>query len=123
MMILDAKPLNFSEDSGESKRLTYEHFHRIMCAPSNDAYDPKAKMKRLDKFREPLSHYYIASSHNTYLASDHLTGAASIDRYIDVLDKGCRCVEIQCADGGADSIPIVTHGISFAKSIAFDGTP
>lgn len=47
----------------------------------------------------PLSSYYISSSHNTYLTGNQLYGDAKTDGYTNVLNRGCRCLEIDIWDG------------------------
>ena len=43
---------------------------------------------------QPLSDYYICSSHNTYLLSDQSTGESSVYSYINALKSGFRLVEL-----------------------------
>lgn len=65
---------------------------------------------------QPLSHYFIATSHNTYLLSDQLIGASSGDAYIRALTSGCRSVELDVWDG-EDGEPIIYHGHTLTSQI------
>ena len=42
---------------------------------------------------QPLPHYYIHSSHNTYCGADQLVGASHVDMYRRAFKAGARCVE------------------------------
>ncbi|KAL7865444.1 hypothetical protein SRHO_G00106910 [Serrasalmus rhombeus] len=67
---------------------------------------------------QPLKHYFISSSHNTYLLEDQLKGRSSVEGYIQALKRGCRCLEIDCWDGSSGE-PVVYHGHTFTSKILF----
>lgn len=81
----------------------------------NAIFKPHGSTLKLDR---PLNEYFISSSHNTYLLGNQVKGTSSTEAYISALEKGCRCLEIDCWDG-SDGKPTVTHGRTLTKSITF----
>ena len=61
---------------------------------------------------QPLSRYFIATTHNTYLEGNQFSSTASAAAISRALLEGFRVVELDCYDGPNGSAPIVTHGNS-----------
>ncbi|KAF2102514.1 PLC-like phosphodiesterase [Rhizodiscina lignyota] len=69
------------------------------------------------KLDRPLNEYFISSSHNTYLPARQYFSTASVEAYRSALRGGCRCIEIDCWDGGLGK-PEVRHG-PYTTPVAF----
>ncbi|XP_051531176.1 1-phosphatidylinositol 4,5-bisphosphate phosphodiesterase eta-2-like isoform X2 [Myxocyprinus asiaticus] len=97
--------------------LGIDGFTNYMRSPAGDIFNPEHHQVNQD-MTQPLTNYYIASSHNTYLTGDQLLSQSRVDMYAYVLQAGCRCVEVDCWDG-PDGEPIVHHGYTLTSKILF----
>jgi phosphatidylinositol phospholipase C, delta len=101
----------------EPVTINYATFRGLLNATRNELYDIN-RTDVEDDLDLPLSDYFIASSHNTYLDGDQLWSSSSIGRYIHDLSLGCRCVELDCWDGDSGE-PIIYHGYTATGRIKF----
>ncbi|XP_071802136.1 1-phosphatidylinositol 4,5-bisphosphate phosphodiesterase beta-1-like isoform X8 [Asterias amurensis] len=100
-------------------QLSVDGLLRYLLSESNSVVGPDAYLMCHD-MDQPLMHYFINSSHNTYLTGHQLTGKSSVEMYRQALLCGCRCVELDCWDGKtAEEEPIITHGYTMCTEVSF----
>uniref|UniRef100_A0A8C9VIA2 Phosphoinositide phospholipase C n=1 Tax=Scleropages formosus TaxID=113540 RepID=A0A8C9VIA2_SCLFO len=101
------------------RQISVEGFTRYLSGDENSVVPPE-KLDQNEDMALPLSHYFINSSHNTYLSAGQLAGNSSVEMYRQVLLSGCRCVELDCWKGRAtDEEPVITHGFTMTTEISF----
>uniref|UniRef100_A0A8C5B0S7 1-phosphatidylinositol 4,5-bisphosphate phosphodiesterase n=1 Tax=Gadus morhua TaxID=8049 RepID=A0A8C5B0S7_GADMO len=107
------------EELKKKVRISLDGFCRYLMSDEN----APVFLDRLELYQDmdqSLAHYFISSSHNTYLTGRQFGGKSSVEMYRQVLLSGCRCVELDCWDGkGEDQEPIITHGKAMCTDILF----
>ncbi|KAK5609246.1 hypothetical protein CRENBAI_014102 [Crenichthys baileyi] len=97
---------------------TVSEFLSFLFSKENSVWDEKfSEINNLD-MNNPLSHYWISSSHNTYLTGDQIRSESSTEAYVRCLRLGCRCVELDCWEGPGE--PIIYHGWTRTTKIKFE---
>ena len=61
----------------------------------------------LEILNQPLSNFWINSSHNTYISGPQIGGSSSSDNLLQILDAGARCIELDIHS--RNNSPIVAH--------------
>ncbi|KAL8698390.1 MAG: hypothetical protein Q9224_001873 [Gallowayella concinna] len=113
----DAKPSSTVDvEDAQSMRLSLSGFSSYLSSDHNSALQSVTTTEA--KFDRPLNEYFISSSHNTYLLGRQVAGSSSTEAYVRALQRGCRCVELDCWDG-ADGRPVVMHGRTMTSSVLF----
>nr|ACI25594.1 phospholipase C-beta 1 [Paralichthys olivaceus] len=100
-------------------QISVEGFARYLNGEENSIIPPE-KLDQSEDMTFPLSHYFINSSHNTYLTAGQLAGNSSVEMYKQVLLSGCRCIELDCWKGRTtEEEPVTTHGFTMTTEISF----
>ncbi|CAB3247460.1 unnamed protein product [Arctia plantaginis] len=100
----------------QRSQLTFDGFLRFLMSEDNPIV-ATSKLDLCDDMEQPLAHYFINSSHNTYLTGHQLTGKSSVEIYRQSLLAGCRCVELDFWNGRTDE-PVIVHGYTFVPEIS-----
>jgi phosphatidylinositol phospholipase C beta len=101
-------------------KMSGDGFLRFLMSDENTAVFLD-RTERYQDMDQPLCHYYINSSHNTYLVGRQYGGKSSTEIYRQVLLSGCRCIELDCWDGTGENKgePIITHGKAMCTDVFF----
>ena len=106
-----------SKEGQQKGWLSLDGFTHYLMSPDCHIFDPEQKTVWQD-MNQPLSHYYINASHNTYLIEDQFRGPSDITGYIRALKMGCRSVELDVWDG-SDNEPVIYTGHTMTSQIVF----
>lgn len=98
-----------STPASSAQEISHRLFVDMFCCPENDLFSAKMQLVGSHDMSQPLSHYFIDSSHATYLEGDQLMSRVTLHQYAEALRAGVRCVDIRCFDGDAQG-PVVHHG-------------
>uniref|UniRef100_A0A3Q3MZX7 Phosphoinositide phospholipase C n=1 Tax=Mastacembelus armatus TaxID=205130 RepID=A0A3Q3MZX7_9TELE len=111
----------YQHDQAQLKQglISLQAFSAYLSSDENGVIPPD-KLDQSEDMNFPLSHYFINSSHNTYLTAGQLAGSSSVEMYRQVLLAGCRCVELDVWKGRtAEEEPVITHGFTMTSEISF----
>jgi len=97
------------------KKLSVDGFMWFLMSEDNLVMSTE-RLLRLDNMEAPLAHYFIESSHNTYLTGHQITGRSSVEMYRQVLLSGCRCIELDFWNG--EDVPHITHGYTMVNKLS-----
>ncbi|XP_049835190.1 1-phosphatidylinositol 4,5-bisphosphate phosphodiesterase classes I and II [Schistocerca gregaria] len=111
-LIQQYEPNKYNAQRGQ---LSFDGFLQYLMSEDNPIISA-SKLDLSDDMDQPLPHYFINSSHNTYLTGHQLTGKSAVEMYRQCLLAGCRCVELDFWNGRTEE-PVIVHGYTFVPEI------
>uniref|UniRef100_A0A8D2AVH9 Phosphoinositide phospholipase C n=1 Tax=Sciurus vulgaris TaxID=55149 RepID=A0A8D2AVH9_SCIVU len=106
-----------NETAKQHELMTLDGFMMYLLSPEGAALD-MAHTCVFQDMGQPLAHYFISSSHNTYLTDSQIGGPSSTEAYVRAFAQGCRCVELDCWEGPGGE-PVIYHGHTLTSKILF----
>ena len=125
---INSMEINYKEGEPDNviidQQISRPRFEVFLYHEMNDGYDPAAQeLEKKVALNRPMSHYFINTSHNTYLSGDQLQSSSSVEMYAKALRRGCKCLELDCWDGektrNKELHPVVFHGHTFTSKVLF----
>jgi len=89
LSVLNGVSGRLGETQTAASPLGFREFQSYLFGAANWALDP-LHLEVCQDMTFPLTDYFIASSHNTYLMGHQLKGKSSIKMYRSALRRGCR---------------------------------
>jgi Phosphatidylinositol-specific phospholipase C, X domain/Phosphatidylinositol-specific phospholipase C, Y domain len=113
---------NMSSSATNRLRLSKSRFISWLTADTNDIVDKHMSQVGSDDMGEPLSHYWINTSHDTYQSNK--TSVPSAMEYTNALHRGVRCLEVDIyeSDDSETADPVVGGGGGSANNNHHSGT-
>lgn len=99
---------------GSGAGLSFDDFVKLLFTSGAEQFhvEARSQLGTPEDLTQPMSHYFVNSSHNTYLIGAQFGGETSLEQFTTTVQQGCRCVELDCYDGDGDSgehEPLVYH--------------
>uniref|UniRef100_H0WUK0 1-phosphatidylinositol 4,5-bisphosphate phosphodiesterase n=1 Tax=Otolemur garnettii TaxID=30611 RepID=H0WUK0_OTOGA len=109
-----------NESLAKKGQISVDGFMRYLSGEENGVVSPE-KLDLNEDMSQPLSHYFINSSHNTYLTAGSMSSGDVYHSISTILLAGCRSVSLDCPGSTAITrTPRITYNFLLYEMIRFD---